>query len=71
MSTLKNPELVEIEVHGTTRAAFLAKATLTAGAIVGANAVVTKDVPPNHIAVGVPAVIKPKKPAGRLDPAAS
>jgi serine O-acetyltransferase len=29
--------------------------------VVGANAVVTKDVPPNHIAVGVPAVIKPKK----------
>ena len=27
---------------------------------VGANAVVTKDVPPNCIAVGVPAVIKPK-----------
>ena len=27
---------------------------------VGANAVVTKDVPPDHIAVGVPAVIKPK-----------
>jgi len=32
---------------------------------VGANAVVTKDVPPNHIAVGVPAVIKPRKPAQR------
>ena len=28
---------------------------------IGANAVVLKDVPPNHIAVGVPAVIKPKK----------
>lgn len=27
---------------------------------IGANAVVTKDVPPNHIAVGVPAVIKKK-----------
>lgn len=29
--------------------------------LVGANAVVTKDVPPDSIAVGVPAVIKPKK----------
>jgi len=29
--------------------------------VVGANAVVTKNVPPNHIAVGVPAVIKAKK----------
>ncbi len=28
---------------------------------IGANAVVTKDIPDNSIAVGVPAVIKPKK----------
>jgi len=34
-------------------------------AVVGANAVVTKDVPANHIAVGVPAVIKAKKNADR------
>lgn len=30
-------------------------------AVIGANSVVSKDVPPNHIAIGVPAVIKPKK----------
>ena len=29
--------------------------------VVGANAVVTKDVPANHIAVGVPAVVKEKR----------
>ncbi|MGN6627373.1 MAG: hypothetical protein ACTHLN_12210, partial [Tepidisphaeraceae bacterium] len=34
-------------------------------AVVGANAVVTKDVPANHIAVGVPAVIKAKKNSDR------
>jgi serine O-acetyltransferase len=31
--------------------------------VVGANAVVTKDVPPNHIAVGIPAANKAKKSA--------
>lgn len=31
--------------------------------LIGANAVVVKDVPDNSIAVGVPAVIKPRKPA--------
>ncbi|MGC4031242.1 MAG: hypothetical protein QM754_05780 [Tepidisphaeraceae bacterium] len=38
---------------------------------VGANAVVTKDVPPNHIAVGVPAVNKPKHKKKAEAPAAS
>ncbi len=38
MSTLKNPELAQIQVEGTTRAVFLARATLSAGAIVGAGA---------------------------------
>jgi serine O-acetyltransferase len=28
---------------------------------IGANAVVLKDIPPNSIAVGVPAVVRPKK----------
>jgi len=32
--------------------------------LIGANAVVTRDVPDNSIAVGVPAVIKPRRPAG-------
>ena len=37
MSTLKNPELAQIQVEGTTRAVFLARATLSAGAIIGAG----------------------------------
>ena len=37
MSTYTNPELTEIQVEGTTRAVFLARATLSAGAIVGAG----------------------------------
>ena len=35
--------------------------TIGAGSAVGANAVVTKDVPPGHIAVGIPASSRPRK----------
>ena len=34
---------------------------LGAGSAVGANAVVTKDVPENSIAVGIPAKVRPRK----------
>jgi len=37
MSTYKDPELAQIQVEGTTRAVFLARATLSAGAIIGAG----------------------------------
>ena len=37
---------------------LIAPVTVGAGAITGAGAVVTKDVPPNRLAVGVPAIIK-------------
>ena len=41
MSThsLRAPELAQIQVHGTTRGAFLVRATLAAGAVVGASSV--------------------------------
>jgi len=48
-----------------TGAVIVGPITIGHDSAVGANAVVTKDVPPNHIAVGVPAVIKPRKPAQR------
>ena len=35
--------------------------TIGAGSAVGANAVVTKDVPENSIAVGIPAKFRPRK----------
>lgn len=43
-------------------AKVLGPITVGAGSAVGANAVVTKDVPPNHIAVGIPATYRPRKP---------
>lgn len=46
-----------------TGAVIVGGITIGHDAVVGANAVVTKDVPPNHIAVGIPAVNKAKKSA--------
>lgn len=42
-------------------AKVLGKVLVGDDAVIGANAVVIKDVPANHIAVGVPAVVKQKK----------
>src|ERR1700722_18940082 len=36
---LANPELAEIEVHGLTRASFMARGALAAGAVYGVSAV--------------------------------
>lgn len=42
-------------------AKVLGPITIGAGSAIGANAVVTKDVPENHIAVGIPAIMRPRK----------
>jgi serine O-acetyltransferase len=52
---------VEDDVIITAGAKILGAVTLGRGSVIGANAVVLKNVPPDSIAVGVPAVIKPKK----------
>ena len=44
-------------------AKLLGKITVGDGSAVGANAVLTKDVPASHAALGIPAQIRPMKPA--------
>lgn len=46
-----------------TGAVIVGPITIGHDASVGANAVVLKSVPPNSIAIGVPAAVRPKKPA--------
>ena len=56
----KGPIVIGDNVWIGERCCVLAGVTIGKGAIIGANAVVTHDVPPNCIAAGVPAkVIKP------------
>lgn len=47
-----------------TNAVIMGGVTIGRNAIVGANAVVREDVPPHHIAVGVPAVVKAPRGVG-------
>ncbi len=49
-------------------AKILGPVTVGAGSIVGANAVVVHDVPPNSVAVGIPAQIRPRSGAVEYDP---
>jgi serine O-acetyltransferase len=44
-------------------AKLLGRVTIGDNCLIGANAVVIRDVPANSIAVGVPAVVKPRKPS--------
>lgn len=57
----KSRPTVEDNVIITAGAKILGSVRLGHGSIIGANAVVITDVPPNSIAVGVPAVIKSKR----------
>jgi serine O-acetyltransferase len=53
--------IIEAGCTLSTGAKILGKVTIGRGSIVGANSVVLKDVPPNSIAVGIPARILPRK----------
>jgi serine O-acetyltransferase len=44
-------------------AKLLGRITIGDNCLIGANAVVIRDVPANSIAVGVPAVVKSRKPS--------
>lgn len=54
--------VLEDDVWVGAGARVLGPVRIGAGAHIGANAVVLTDVPAGHIAVGVPATIKPKRP---------
>ena len=68
--TLGGAELVQRKRHPTigngvmigAGAKVLGPVTIGAGSAIGANAVVTKDAPPNSILTGIPAKARPRKP---------
>lgn len=69
--TLGGSELVHCKRHPTigngvmigAGAKVLGPITIGDGSAIGANAVVTKDAPPNSILTGIPAKIHPRKPS--------
>jgi serine O-acetyltransferase len=65
--TLHLRPVVEDEVVISAGAKVLGSLTLGRACVVGANAVVLKDVPPQHVAVGVPARHLPPKDKRPLD----
>ena len=58
--TKRHPTLEDNVTVGA-GAKVLGPITIGCGSAIGANAVVTKDVPCNHIAIGIPAVNRPRK----------
>ncbi|RAV32770.1 serine O-acetyltransferase EpsC [Corynebacterium heidelbergense] len=68
--TLGGSELVQRKRHPTIEdgvmvgagAKVLGPITIGANSAIGANAVVTKDAPPNSILTGIPAKVRPRKP---------
>ncbi len=57
------PVVIEDDVWLGAGCSVLPGVTIGAGAVIGARAVVTKDIPPNAIAVGVPARVIGTRPA--------
>ncbi|MDU0479882.1 serine O-acetyltransferase [Staphylococcus chromogenes] len=63
--TKRHPTLEDGVVVGS-GAKVLGPITIGANSAIGANAVVTKDVPANHIAVGIPAKVRPRNPEEKV-----
>ena len=57
--------VIEDDVTLAAGAKVLGSIVVGSGSTVGANAVVLADVPPGHVAVGVPARVVPRKTAGQ------
>ena len=55
------PPVIGNNVFIGTGAVIIGSIHIGDNVIVGANAVVLKDIPDNHYAIGVPAIIKPRK----------
>jgi serine O-acetyltransferase len=63
--TKRHPTLEDNVTIGA-GAKVLGPITVGKGSAVGANAVVTKDVPECHIATGIPATNRPRKPEEKI-----
>lgn len=61
LTQTKRHPTIEDNVTIGAGAKVLGPITIGAGSAIGANAVVTKDVPAEHIAVGIPAVARPRR----------
>ncbi|MCS4536047.1 serine O-acetyltransferase EpsC [Corynebacterium sp. HS2168-gen11] len=66
LTQTKRHPTVEDDVTIGAGAKVLGPITIGRGSSIGANAVVTKDVPPCHIAVGIPAKARPRKDSENL-----
>ena len=56
----KNETIIEDEVKIGSDTMLVAPVRVGRGSVTGAGSVVTRDVPPDSLAVGVPAVVKKK-----------
>lgn len=63
--TKRHPTLEDNVTIGA-GAKVLGPITIGAGSAIGANAVVTKDVPADHIATGIPAKNRPRRQSERI-----
>ena len=66
LTQTKRHSTIEDNVTIGAGAKVLGPITVGTGSAIGANAVVTKDVPAHHIAIGIPAKTRPRQPEERI-----